>query len=372
MNIVIQGVEICGVIAVLAEEMRAQGHSVVTIADHNPLYTKQYDHGLSNFFDKSDQSTFRNKRNRLSKAMSRVARPLSNRLSTSMRTKVCLKADLYLQVWSGWQGEYALLEQLSRRGVKIATMFMGSEVRYYPLFKKQYGEEDWVFPQQYGASRDEKLRRLQMHEKYADAIFSVPDQMGLATRPYHHIQVPINADDIDFNVPGRDRPLVVHAPTNRGVKGSEVIESALEQLRAEGVPFDYLPIDRIPHESLQNILSVADVLVDQVILHGPGWLGFEAMAAGCAGATRFLDSSPACFRPPVHSIDRRNIVGRLRELLTDQPRRCKLAVDGRRYVEANNSVSKVVENIIQCTLHSSASVKDYVPEVNASLPRIAH
>lgn len=355
-------------IAVLADEMRKQGHSVVTIADHNPLYAKQYNHGLSDFFDVGDPTFFTRTTKKAGRVLYRVAGPVYKRLSTSMRAKVCLGADLYLQVWSGWDGEYELLKKLSRRGVKIATLFMGSEVRYYPLFQKQYAEEDWVFPTQYYASYDEKLLRLRMHEKYADAIFSVPDQMGLATRPYHHVHVPIDVADIDFNIPGRDRPLVVHAPTNRGVKGSAVIESALKQLRAEGVPFDYLPIDRIPHTSLQKILSIADVLVDQVILHGPGWLGFEAMAAGCAVATRFLEESPACFRPPVFAIDRRNIVARLRELLRDQPKRYQLAVEGRRYVEVNNTVSKVVENILHRTFQPSTGTEDYFPMTGTSRP----
>jgi hypothetical protein len=238
---------------------------------------------------------------------------------------------------------------------------MGSEIRYYPCFQQQYHEEDWDFPASHLGSLKDKLTRLRMHERYSDAIFSVPDQMGLALRPYHHLQVPVRHEAIEFNVPNRDKPLVLHAPTNETLKGSEVIERALYQLKEEGYEFDYLPLKNLPHDCMLKALSAADVLVDELLLHGPGWLAFEAMAAGCAVATRYLSESPPAFRPPVLSIDRRNVVEQLRLLFSDRGLRKKLAEEGRQYVEQNNSVSDIAASIISRTVYGDPK-EDYEPE----------
>ena len=271
MNIVIQGVEICGIVADLASEMTAQGHNVTTIVDPNRFFHKRYDYRLTNcLHDYSARLPLPLEiGSRFAQGLSYFSKPAYRRLSMHVRHRICLEADLYIQVWSGWPGEYQLLRQLRTKGTKIVTLMLGSDVRHYPCFQQQYGEEDWPFPKEHLTGILPKLKRLRMHERYADAIFSVPDQMGLAVRPYHHLTVPIDCGSIEFNLPDRARPLVLHAPTNEAIKGSRVIEGALAQLKCEGFRFDYLPLKGVPHETVLKALSVADVLIDELLLHGP-------------------------------------------------------------------------------------------------------
>lgn len=361
-RIVIQGVEVCGIIHDLATEFAAQGHVVTTIADGNRYFEYDYDYALSRHLHERDGPV------RLPMQLGRhAARMLGGLLpktygflSARLREKICLECDVYLQVWSGWPGEYRLLERLNRAGIKIVTLFMGSDVRHYPCFAQQYGEEDWDFPGSYLSGIEEKLLRLRMHERYSTAICSVPDQMGLALRPYFHLQVPVRVDEIRFNVPGRRRPLVVHAPTNTAIKGSDVIEAAVSKLADSGLEFDYLPLRGVAHDVLLDVLSVADVLVDQVLLHGPGWLGFEAMASGCAVATRYLESSPPVFRPPVLPIDRGNVEAALGRLLRDAELRSDLAHRGRKYVEEHNRVEDISRYLLRLA-EGDYEGPDYVP-----------
>ena len=91
------------------------------------------------------------------------------------------------------------------------------------------------------------------------------------------------------------------------------------------------------------------------------WLGFEAMTAGCAVATRVLGDSPPSFQPPVQNIDRRSIHQQLRQLLGDRELRKRLALQGRKYVECNNQVSNVVKSILS-TAMGERDTTDYVPD----------
>jgi hypothetical protein len=153
---------------------------------------------------------------------------------------------------------------------------------------------------------------------------------------------------------------VVHAPSNPGLKGTAIIERSISELQSQGLRFEYQRIEGIPHEEMPKVLSEADILVDELILHGPGWLSLEAMASGCVVATRFLEESPACFRPPVVPIDQTTVRERLGELIQDPARRRHLIEMGLKYV-AGNDVGLVSRKILEKTCSAQEFAPDYVP-----------
>ncbi|MBK8785160.1 MAG: glycosyltransferase [Chitinophagaceae bacterium] len=91
----------------------------------------------------------------------------------------------------------------------------------------------------------------------------------------------------------------------------------------------------MPNEELVKLLSDADILCDELFLHGPGVLSAEAMAAGCAVATRCLNIKP--FQPPVCSITPENISEKLKLLITDIDYRTSLAKAAKIFVDEFNS-----------------------------------
>jgi hypothetical protein len=95
------------------------------------------------------------------------------------------------------------------------------------------------------------------------------------------------------------------------------------------------------------------------VFHGPGVLGCEAMASGCAVATRFLESSAEDFRPPVWNIDADTIKPKLRQLFADADLRQRLITDGRAYIETHNDSVLVVRNMIENL--SYPQPPDYTP-----------
>ncbi|MEV7631311.1 hypothetical protein AB0N64_02760 [Microbacterium sp. NPDC089318] len=76
-----------------------------------------------------------------------------------------------------------------------------------------------------------------------------------------------------------DRPVVLHAPTNPAVKGTALIEPALEKLTSEGI-IDYQRILRIPSAEMPGRFAAADIVLDQFALGIYSTTSIEAMAAG--------------------------------------------------------------------------------------------
>ncbi len=66
------------------------------------------------------------------------------------------------------------------------------------------------------------------------------------------------------------KPLVVHAPSNRGVKGTEVIVQIVERLKDDGMDFNFSLVEGMPNNEARKVYEQADLLVDQLYA---GWYG---------------------------------------------------------------------------------------------------
>lgn len=352
MKIFIGSVEVGGLIYDIGQELKKKGHEVTTIAntETSRFYNHSYDinpYNIVNDFLKTHSKWPK---------ITKIAYQLLGFFLSKWqeRFRVCLikkmlrDADLFIFIWSSafWDEE-KLLNFLKSNSIPIITLFLGSEIRDYREFTKKYNITRWVFPPKYyQISALKKINKLRLHEKYSTQIYSVPDQSIHATRPYRHLQLPFQVDKFYFNIPKREHPVVIHCPSEPYIKGTDVIKDTLNKLKLEGVIFEFEYVSNIPHNELLLKLANADVLVDEIILHGPGLLGFEGMFSGCAVATKYLYDSPSSFRPPILAIDEENIYEKLKLLLTNKKLRIELAKKGRDYALKNNDIKKIVNDFL--------------------------
>lgn len=77
----------------------------------------------------------------------------------------------------------------------------------------------------------------------------------------------------------RSRPLVMHAPSNPRLKGTEAIETALHRLAGTGL-IEYRRLEGVPNDRMPAALAEADIVVDQLVMGLYGVGACEAMAAG--------------------------------------------------------------------------------------------
>lgn len=79
---------------------------------------------------------------------------------------------------------------------------------------------------------------------------------------------------------GNRRLRIVHAPTDRRVKGSAFVIEAIERLRSSGYEFDFTLVENMQYGDAMKAYEMADILVDQLMIGWYGGLAVELMAMG--------------------------------------------------------------------------------------------
>jgi glycosyltransferase involved in cell wall biosynthesis len=251
--------------------------------------------------------------------------------------------------------DYWLLKKL---GKQIVSVFLGSDTRYWFAYTQEteflgidsdirsYLDEVLKNqPHDYLAVKLETVRKAEAH---ADLILALPDAAQLQSRPYMRLNIPIDLSEIQCNIPDRARPLVIHAPSMRSIKGTDRVLAAVEQLRAQGVSFDFRLVERTSNTKLREQLQESDIVVDQLYSETVATLALEGLAAGNVVLARYLPErvriAPDC---PVVNVNAETLSNRLREIIEDRELRVQLARAGRPYVETYHSHIIVSRQILE-------------------------
>jgi hypothetical protein len=201
-----------------------------------------------------------------------------------------------------------------------------------------------------------------MAELYADAIFAQPSYAQLAIRPYYHFYLAIGVGGYEWAVPGRDVPVVVHAPSRRVIKGTKEILETLDRLKSEGVRFELRLLEGMPNEEVIRQLVEADVVVDELNENHYGMLGLEGMATGCAVAGgNDTGVVPLPAERPVLPLKPNTIYAQLRRLLTNKGLRLRLAHEGRPFVEKYHDRRNAAQRLLDCVKEKEPCRCDYYP-----------
>jgi glycosyltransferase involved in cell wall biosynthesis len=227
-------------------------------------------------------------------------------------------------------------------GKRVLTTYWGSDARLYSIADRK--NPNWRL---LGISPDREplLRREMADMARSISIATVPDlELKEHVEVYFdRVEIVPVIVDTPNSVPCYpaevDVPLVVHAPSDRRVKGTAFVLKAVEELRSRGVPFRFQLVENASNERVKEALAQADVLVDQLLLGICGMAGLEAMALGKPVVTYLREDLQGMYPdgfPAVHTT-KETLADVLEELLSDFPRRRELGVAGRAYVERHHS-----------------------------------
>lgn len=129
-----------------------------------------------------------------------------------------------------------------------------------------------------------KRKQIALLDKYCHKIYALnPDLLHVLPKraeflPYSHVKI---SEWSPVYSQLEDRPLRIgHAPSHRGVKGTELIVSAIERLRDKGYRFDFEIIEGLSNDEAIERYKSIDVLVDQLFIGWYGGLAVECMALG--------------------------------------------------------------------------------------------
>ncbi len=176
------------------------------------------------------------------------------------------------------------MDELSLFGVRAALLFHGSDIRPPRLHAESnpwspFADRGGITPLlEEVAAKNSKLAA----ECGVPVFVTTPDLLQWVPGS---VWCPVVVDSqrwreaAAIRSEGGRRLVVVHAPSNPWIKGTDRIEPMLRRLQAEGL-IDYRQIVGVPHASMPDFYAAADVVLDQFRIGSYGIAACEAMASG--------------------------------------------------------------------------------------------
>ncbi len=144
-------------------------------------------------------------------------------------------------------------------------------------------------------------------------------------------------------------PMILHAPTHRGFKGSDIIEATIDRLKQDGLALQYVNVEGACHRDTLNYYRQADIVIDQILCGAYGNVSVEAMAMGkavvCYIRPDLVDLYPG--KLPIVSANPDNLYEKLKYLILNPDERYRLGKEGREYVEKHHEGSRLVKDLIK-------------------------
>ncbi len=232
------------------------------------------------------------------------------------------------------------LELLKKHGKKLVVQHRGSDVRMLSIaqsFNNPYVRVKG------GRRRQEAqiVKKIKELSAYIDHAI-VADHELLPYIENHYKQVHIlrqfiTLDRFKPSYPSiqSTRPLIVHAPTNLHLKGTEFVLEAIRKLRSNGQEFDFKLIEGMTQEEAIRFFRKADIIIDQLLQGSFGVISLEAMALGkpvvCYIRDQLLNKYPSGL--PIVNANTNSCYEVLRQLIQKPYRRNVLGKAGRQYIE---------------------------------------
>lgn len=231
-------------------------------------------------------------------------------------------------------------------GKKMVMHYWGSEVRLKDVairYNPFYTADIDVL-----SNDDEKVERLKKVARYVEVAIVADYELFSYVAPFFKrtVIIPQAIDTSKFKPafpdPYNSKPLIVHAPSRKNVKGTSYIEEAVARLK-EKYRFDFLCLHQVKNEEVKEAFKKVDIVVDQLLLGAYGIVSVEAMALGkpviCYIRDDLISNYPEDL--PIVNANPHTIEDALETLLADPKLRFDLGVRSRAFVERYHD-SKVV------------------------------
>jgi glycosyltransferase involved in cell wall biosynthesis len=265
-----------------------------------------------------------------------------------------------LRNWLGRLLDMQDLKLLKAAGKTIAVTFQGDDARQEALLRQAAPPELLrELPAGYYTPAADAYKRWRIAQmaRYVDLVYTLnPDLLRILPPGTQFVPYPsVDPRDVVPSFPTTSEPpLVIHAPTHRGIKGTRVVLEVVRRLQDEGVPFRFQLVEGLSAADAWVLYRQADLLLDQFVLWGYGALAVELMALGKPVICRLNPSDialmPAGLRAelPIIPATHLNLYDVLKEWLT--VRRHELAEVGRRsraFVEHWHDPEKIAAVMIE-------------------------
>ncbi len=222
--------------------------------------------------------------------------------------------------------------------------FHGSDIRQKSIALEH--NDNWKY---FNLTNEESLRnRAEKLKRYANGFiihdtelsFYIPEGIDL-----YYVPLKVDLTRFDYKYPDEDKDraiTIVHAPSHRGIKGTEFICEAIESL-SEKYDLKFVLIEGKTQEEAFKEYINADIIVDQLLLGTYGVFAIEGMTMGKPVVTYVTDEVMAEYPEelPIVNANPDTIEQRLEELIIDGKLRRKLGEKGRIYTYKYHDCRKI-------------------------------
>ncbi|GIW20621.1 MAG: hypothetical protein KatS3mg065_0917 [Chloroflexota bacterium] len=232
-------------------------------------------------------------------------------------------------------------------GKRVFFTFHGSDVRIRRIHEQV---NPWSYYKYSDIPADDERTEkiIEVCRAYADGLFVVSVDYRHFVPEAEVMPRVLDLADWPEQAPDqRQRPVVLHVPSRRGTKGTDLILAGLERLREAGVEFDLRLLEGVPHAEARRAIQDADIVVDNLLTGDYEVVSIEAMASSrVAVANVGQDVREAFPDAPVVSATPDDFEPVMRALILDLDRRRRLAAAGRPYVERVHSADVVAARLV--------------------------
>lgn len=208
-----------------------------------------------------------------------------------------------------------------KQGKKIVCVYYGSDLRTRGLIKKM-----------------DELSDLNITSEY-DHLKLKPD-LEYLFYPYDPSELP-KRKVIDDGI-----IRIVHSPTNRKFKGTDLIISVIEKIKKEK-KIEFLLLENLPRQEVLNEKAFSDICIDQVggTMGGTGYgkAGLETLAMGIPTITNMTDDYAKWLpgNPFVVANNADQLYIKMNELIESKSYRTQLGINGIAWVRNYHSFNAV-------------------------------
>lgn len=245
----------------------------------------------------------------------------------------------------------------------IFVEWVGSDIRNPDYLKKINPYYKFAFENGYEyahiESKVNSLKNQNLFAKYG-AIPLLSPEMNLFAdkllfKKTHLLYQRVDVNNFSTSYPtlNNNNPLIIHSPTAKIGKGSNIIISIIEELKKQ-YDFKFMLLHDMSRDKVLQIMQKADIFIDQIIVGCYGMAAMEAMSFGkpvmCYIMPEVFEAglSPEC---PIVNTNPDNLKEQLIKLITNAQLRYDIGVESRQFAEKYHDVGKVSSQLLTLYKH---------------------
>jgi glycosyltransferase involved in cell wall biosynthesis len=239
---------------------------------------------------------------------------------------------------------------LKNNSKPFVVEFWGSDIRLQNLEKKR----NPYFVGDNADNQKRKRTRLRFWSENTDEVIFSDHSADIFLKPYfkkiHVVGQRVDTDRYTPNYPSplTASPKIMHAPSVKATKGTQYIRQAIEDLKKAGLDFEYIEVFGISHEEAVQMYSMADIIIDQLMMGSHGAFACEAMALGKPVICYILDELLSTYPPgfPIINANPGTIVEVLEEIICSPEKRYEIGKKSRKYAEEVHDIRVVAKKLL--------------------------